>query len=295
MWVEGERLAIGQGGADDSRRVGAAFGGQMGADAGAAGSAVSSTCELASGVFDGRSDALEDSTGHESSSASELVTAALPPLTVAIQAGGESRRMGRSKATVPFGGRPLLCRIVELVDGVADEIVVTTNGLDDLGFLSQMAQAPKIRVVRDLLDVRGSMTGLYTALASATRDYVAVCACDMMDVSANLFQAELACAVQGGFDAVVPETSNGFEPFHAVYRRVACLESALRSMAAARESSSTRKGGASMKSVLLDPQLNVRRFTMDEVRAVADPGCFSNCNTPDELSRAESRIFGKAV
>ena len=28
-----------------------------------------------------------------------------------IQAGGESRRMGRSKATVPFCGRPLICRL----------------------------------------------------------------------------------------------------------------------------------------------------------------------------------------
>ena len=44
----------------------------------------------------------------------------LPRLTVAIQAGGESKRMGRSKATVPFCGRPLICRLVERVDPIAD-------------------------------------------------------------------------------------------------------------------------------------------------------------------------------
>ena len=71
----------------------------------------------------------------------------LPALTVAIQAGGESRRMGRSKATIPFGGRPLLCRLVERVDDVADEILITTNGKDDLSFLEKMPQAPKIHVV----------------------------------------------------------------------------------------------------------------------------------------------------
>lgn len=221
--------------------------------------------------------------------------ACLPALTVAIQAGGESRRMGRSKATVPFGGRPLLCRIVERVDAAADEILITTNGRDDLSFLLEMPQAPKIRVVRDLIDVRGSMTGLYTALACAENDFVAVCACDMMDVSASLFAAELACAQEGGYDVVVPEDGMGFEPFHAVYRRKPCLESAVRNMREAQASPSSRKGGASMKSVVLDPALRLRRFTMAEVRAHATPGCFANCNTPEELARAEERIFGKAT
>lgn len=217
----------------------------------------------------------------------------LPALTVAIQAGGESRRMGRSKATISFGGRPLLCRIVERVDPVASEILITTNGRDDLGFLERMPQAPKIRVVRDLMDVRGSMTGLLTALTCASHDFVAVCACDMMDVSASLFAHELRLAQEGGFDAAVPETSSGFEPFHALYRRASCLESALRSMSAAQAASSTRKGGASMKSVLLDPELRVRRLGMDEVCEVAQAGCFANCNTPEELAHAEERIFGK--
>lgn len=215
-------------------------------------------------------------------------------LTVAIQAGGESRRMGRSKATVPFGGRPLLCRIVERVDEVADEILITTNGKDDLGFLSEMPQARKIHVVRDLIDVRGSMTGLYTALSLAANDFVAVCACDMIDVSGPLFAAEFASAVQGGYDVVVPEDGRGFEPFHAVYRRLTCLESALACMRQAADSPASRKGGASMKSVVLDPRLTRRSFTMEEVRAVAQAGCFANCNTPDELARAEERIFGKA-
>ena len=64
-----------------------------------------------------------------------LSLAGLPPLSVAIQAGGESRRMGRSKATVPFLGRPLLERIVTRVAPIAAEIVITTNEPENLGFL----------------------------------------------------------------------------------------------------------------------------------------------------------------
>ena len=152
----------------------------------------------------------------------------LPALTVAIQAGGESRRMGRSKATVPFGGRPLLCRLVERVDDVAEEILITTNGKDDLSFLGDMPQASKIHVVCDLLDVRGSMTGLYTALASAENDFVAVCACDMMDVSGPLFAAELARAVEGDYDVVVPEASSRSMPCTAACRALRALAAASR-------------------------------------------------------------------
>lgn len=50
-----------------------------------------------------------------------------PRVTVVIQAGGESRRMGQSKATVPFAGRPLICRLVERLGPVADDLVITTN------------------------------------------------------------------------------------------------------------------------------------------------------------------------
>ena len=50
-----------------------------------------------------------------------------PRITVVIQAGGESRRMGQSKALVPFAGRPLICRMVERLSPVADELIITTN------------------------------------------------------------------------------------------------------------------------------------------------------------------------
>ena len=215
----------------------------------------------------------------------ETRTTALPRLTVAVQAGGESRRMGRSKATVPFGGRPLICRLVERVYPVADDILITTNEPDNLGFLWEMPEAGKIRLERDLVDCRGSLTGLYTALSKATYTWVAVCACDMMDVSAPLFAAELACAVAGGHDVVIPLNDQGYEPFHAVYRRDTCLGAVKRALAG--------DGKKSMKAAILSPGLDVRTFTMDEVRAaVPDGGCFANCNTPDELARAEARVFG---
>lgn len=209
---------------------------------------------------------------------------ALPKLTVAVQAGGESRRMGRSKATVPFGGRPLLCRLVERVYPAADEILVTTNEPQNLGFLQAMPEGHKVRLERDICDCRGSLTGLYTALAKSTFDYVAVCACDMLDVSYELFLAELRRAVEGDYDIVVPVNDQGFEPFHAVYKRAVCLEAVEKALG---------EGKKSMKSVVTNPDLNVCHYGMHEVyEIVPDGGCFANCNTPEELARAEARVFG---
>ena len=106
----------------------------------------------------------------------------------------------------------------------------------------------------------------------------------MMDVSADLFAAEFDRILQGGYDVVVPVNDQGFEPFHAIYRRDVCLEAVLQSLA---------EGKKSMKASRRDSDLNVCYYTMREVYdVVPDGGCFANCNTPEELARAEARIFG---
>lgn len=203
----------------------------------------------------------------------------LPPLTVAIQAGGESKRMGRSKATVPFLGRPLIERIVGRVAPIATEILITTNEPENLGFLEQVPAAPKIRLVRDLKDYRGSLTGLYTALSLASCDYLAVCACDMIFVCPELICAEFALlAADPTLDAVVPRTDFGFEPFHGVYRRRSCL---------ARLEVALAGGAKSMRAFL--ESVERRDFTIAEVSRVVPQGrCFINANTPAELAKAES-------
>src|SRR5512134_26433 len=93
-------------------------------------------------------------------------------LTVCIQAGGASSRMGEDKALKPFLGRPLIQRVVDRLQPIADELIVTTNRLEEYSFLHT-------RLIPDLKPGRGALGGLYTAIASATHPIVAVVACDM--------------------------------------------------------------------------------------------------------------------
>ena len=210
-----------------------------------------------------------------------LSLAGLPPRSVAIQAGGESRRMGRSKATVPFLGRPLLERIVTRVAPIAAEIVITTNEPENLGFLDDHPARGRIRLVRDRYDRRGSVTGLATALSAATNDCVAIVACDMVFASPELFLAEYrAMLADEGVDVVVPHTQFGYEPFHAVYRRARCLDALV---------SAIDDGCGSIRQFM--ETIAVRDFAMEEVaRTVPDGRCFINTNTPDELAHAEQIV-----
>lgn len=200
------------------------------------------------------------------------------PMGVAIQAGGESRRMGRSKATVPFLGEPLLQRIVTRVAPVASEIVISTNEPQNLGFLDRHPARARISLHRDACEKRGSLTGLVTAFTSATCQYLAVCACDMVFVSPELFAAELdALLATPEADAVIPRTAFGYEPFHGVYRRAQCLEALIDAL---------EQGRTSIRSFL--ETLHVRDYSMEEVGAVVPAGlCFINANTPQELAHAQ--------
>ena len=133
-----------------------------------------------------------------------------PKVTVVIQAGGESRRMGQSKALVPFAGRPLICRMVERLSPVADELIITTNEGERLAFLQDEYPEVGIRLVPDLHTFRGALPGLHTAISAASNPFVAVVACDMLFASPRLVVAEAIVMKEEGADAVIPVNKHGF-------------------------------------------------------------------------------------
>lgn len=204
-----------------------------------------------------------------------------PRVTVVIQAGGESRRMGRSKATVPFAGRPLICRLVERLAPVSDDLVITTNEPDNLAFLHAEFPQYRIQLVCDAFDYRGALPGLYTAMQAARNPYVAVVACDMVFASGSLVIAEALAMNETGADVVVPVNKHGYEPFHALYRRMACLPAVRRAL----------DRGEKRAQAFFD-DVKVLEFPQAKVLE-AEPmgGCFINANTPDELHSLEESFL----
>jgi len=202
-------------------------------------------------------------------------------LTIVLQAGGESRRMGRSKATVPFLGEPLLWRGINRLMPLADEFIITTNEPQNLTFIDDLVDLGRIRLVTDAYEKRGALRGIYTAVNAASMEFVALVACDMIFPSRNLIAAELAALMENGTDVAVPKTQFGYEPFHGVYRRSTCLPEIFRAAEA----------GEARATAWFD-NVQVTEFDSKMI-AAAEPrgGCFINVNTPQELAAAEAKIL----
>jgi len=193
-------------------------------------------------------------------------------LTVCIQAGGQSSRMGEDKALKPFLGRPLIQRVIERLSPIADELIVTTNRPEDYAFLNL-----RLALRADLKPGRGALGGLYTAIASAAHPIVAVIACDMPFASGALLEAGSRLLVEEEADVVIARSEEGYEPLHAVYRRATCLPAIEAAIDADQ-----------WKVIAWFPQVKVRVLTPEEIKRYDTLGlAFWNVNTPEEFAEAE--------
>lgn len=192
-------------------------------------------------------------------------------LTVSIQAGGKSSRMGQDKALMPFLGRPLIERIIARVAPIADEIIITTNEPQAYQFLG-------LPLFADLYPERGALGGLHTALACASHPLVAVLACDMPFASPNLIKFQVKILSDENVDVVIPGGPEGLEPLHSLYRRETCLPACQGAILADQ-----------WKLISWFPQVNVRTLQPEEIRPYDQAGLvFWNLNTPEEFKRAEA-------
>jgi molybdopterin-guanine dinucleotide biosynthesis protein A len=142
-------------------------------------------------------------------------------VSVAILAGGMSRRMGRNKAMLKISSRTLIQIVADRVSAAAGEtFVVASNGqpYEELGF----------RVVPDVLPNTGALGGVYSALRSARFDHCLVVACDMPLIDPGLLQYMID--LPRGYDVAIPVLpadrsdqggSETFETLHAIYAKSA--------------------------------------------------------------------------
>ena len=180
--------------------------------------------------------------------------------------------MGENKALKPFLGRPLVQRVIERLAPAADELLITTNQPENFEFLN-------LPLITDIKPGHGPLGGLYTALLSAKHPSVAVVACDMPFASAPLLLAAADLMIGEKADVVIAETSEGFEPLHAVYRRGTCLPAIEAAI-----------GANQWRVISWFSQVNVRKLTADELRRYDPDGlAFCNVNTPEEFAEAERR------
>ena len=187
-----------------------------------------------------------------------------------VLCGGESKRMGRAKAWLPFGDQTLLHRVVDRVgQAVASVIVVAADGQ------AVPELPPAVKVVYDEEPNRGPLGGLATGLrASAGQcDAVFLSACDSPFVSTAVI--ERLFDLLGDHDICIPQVGNRLHPLAAAY--------------SVRVEAKVRSHLAMSRLRLLDltDQLRTRVVTESELIDM-DPGfkMFQNLNTPADYQQA---------
>ncbi|MFW5943569.1 MAG: molybdenum cofactor guanylyltransferase [Chloroflexota bacterium] len=195
-------------------------------------------------------------------------------ISVVIQAGGQSSRMGVDKGLVPLAGRPMIEHVLARVAGLGTETLITTNNQDEYKYLG-------LRMASDEEPGAGALPGLRTALRAAQGDTVLVVACDMPFVNRLLLEHLLN--LSGEADVVVPRWNDRYQTMQTVYARKKCLKAVDEALA---------QGERRMISFY--PQVLVRHVPPEEI-AEYDPSgrSFYNVNTPEELAEAE-RFLARA-
>ena len=137
-----------------------------------------------------------------------------------LLAGGESRRFGKDKALVEAGGKPMLARMIELLQGVAKEVkIVATRGkYESFG----------LEIVEDLWPGEGPLGGIITALEheagrAAQSEWNLILSCDMPFLTNDWLGFLAERSRKSKAQVVLPHSAHGPEPLCACYRTNAAM------------------------------------------------------------------------
>lgn len=199
----------------------------------------------------------------------------------AVLAGGGSRRMGRDKALVMLGGRPLLAHALQALQGVFREVlIVSAPGTDYPHF--------GVEVVTDLYPSCGPLAGIHAGLTRAGGRAVFALACDLPHVTSDLvrFVADLPRAgrpqePRPGAAARIAQWRGRLQPLCGLYS-AACREALEESLRQRDLGATEFLGRISTTAVPVTSELPFYRTDL-----------FQNINRPEDLREARSRRSGE--
>lgn len=185
-------------------------------------------------------------------------------ITGVILVGGKSRRMGRDKAFLQIAGKPLFERVLEVFRESFDRLLLVGDRAERFARFG-------LPVLPDIYP-GSALGGLYTGLLHAETEYIFVSSCDLPFPNREILL--FLCSLRNGFDAVVPNTAQGFEPLFAVYAK-GCL-GPMRDL--------LESGDRCVFNFY--PQVRVRYLQGEEL-ALLDRGgrSFVNINSPEEFEK----------
>lgn len=181
-----------------------------------------------------------------------------------VLAGGEGRRMGRDKASLPYSGTTLVSRAAH---------TLTTCGLNVRVLVrpGQRLDDPRLVCIPDREAGLGPLGALATALELSDSAVNCFLPCDMPEVPASLFAHLVGHAAD--YDFVAPTDSAGRVQQLCAQLSPGCLGPINQLLL---------QGALRVDGLLSQPDLRVRLVPPEEHK-LADR-CFANLNKPSDLS-----------
>jgi len=194
-------------------------------------------------------------------------------VSIAVLAGGQSKRMGQEKAFLEVGGQRVIERVLATVGPLSDDCFISTNSpakYEEFG----------LRLVSDIYPGKAALGGIYSVIQAARYPTVLVVACDMPFLQADLLEYLMNLAPTA--DVVVPVVNPSQpETLHAVYAK-RCLPAIESRLVANR-----------LRIIGFFDEVSVRYVERKKI-AEFDPEfhSFVNMNTPSEWQAVQA-LAGK--
>jgi len=195
---------------------------------------------------------------------------AVNTVTGFVVAGGESRRMGRDKALLPWGEVTLLDHALRRLEPCCDSVRILCGPelrYTDRGFPTHVDAVPGA----------GALGGILTGLLALQDGLGLFLAIDVPRVPVALLRRLVE--LSEGFDAVVPVSPAGPEPLCAVYGP-GCLEPIRRQVAA-----------GELRIIDFWSKVRLREVRTEELAVFGDPASlFVNVNTLEDYQASRRKL-----
>jgi molybdopterin-guanine dinucleotide biosynthesis protein A len=193
-----------------------------------------------------------------------------------VLAGGRSRRFaGGDKSLAEFEGDPLVGRVVDRLDPIVDDLVVSCRSAQVPTLRDALGAASDVRFAPDPVTDRGPVAGMAAGLRTVDAPVTAVVACDLPALDTGFVRSLFGDLEGGDADAVVPVFEDRRQPLCAVYRSAP----ARRACDGVLDSGEDRDG--SLRAVL--DRLEAATIPESTVRRRTGPTTFRDVDTRGDL------------
>jgi molybdopterin-guanine dinucleotide biosynthesis protein A len=198
-------------------------------------------------------------------------------ISVAVLAGGASRRFGSNKALAEWEGATVIESVIRAAAAVSGHVFIVSGERAALEFTG-------LEIIPDIHPGQGPLAGLEAALEWTESSRVMLLACDMPLLPPSLLVYLAGISFEQDADITAPVVNNMFQPLCAVYKQEILGE--VRAM--------LHRGELSIRG-LLDAFgcYPVKEDDMEKVLECPPVLALASANTPDSLRTM--RLFRKKI